>query len=201
MNPRGEPDTTRQRVRGRLRVAIPALTLMLAIGCTHQPDLPEANPSTTGTAPTGATPTTAARITLPCEDPIGGATKAPTAPSKLILDAVALTGFAPILQTTDDGEGDGLFAKIGLVIRADHAATLSVASTDGAEIRWRTNNPGPRAATIDIPRCPATDLGTWLTYPGGFFVSRPTCVTLTVTVGNRTQTLLVPVGRTCPSSP
>lgn len=182
----------------RLRVAVTALTLMLAIGCTNQPGLPEANQSSPRAAATSATPTPTSRITLPCEDPIGGATKAPTAPAKLILDTVALTVFPPLLHTTEDTEGGGLFAKVGLVIRADHLATLSVARTDGAEIMWRTNNPGPRAATIDIPKCPATDVGTWLNYPGGFFVPRPTCVTLTVTVGDRVQTVHVPVGRTCP---
>lgn len=201
VHPGGDPSHVRQRWCRHLRVAVPALTLMLAMGCTHQRDLPEAHQSPPGTAATSATPTPASRITLPCEDPIGGATTAPGAPAKLILDTLALASFPPILPTADDGGGGGLFAKVGLVIRSEHPATLSVARTDGAEIRWRTNNPGPHAATIDIPSCPATDLGTWLTYPGGFFVPRPTCVTLTVAVGERTQTLLVPVGRTCESSP
>lgn len=187
-------------MRRRFRTVVPALTLMLTIGCTHPPDRPEADPSPLGTAAISATPSPATRITLPCEDPIGGATKAPSAPATVVLNTVALDRLAPVLQTSDDGDSGGLFAKIGLWIRSDHRATLSVATTDGATIKWRTNNPGPRAATIDIPKCPATDVGTWLVYPGGFFVPRPTCVTLSVTVADRTQTVLVPVGRACPST-
>jgi hypothetical protein len=188
----GQLDWTRRGGGRRLLGAF--VTLVLTVGCTHSLD-----PSPPSTPAAQAAESHPDRVTLLCDDPIGGANSAPTSPAKLILGTVALGEFPHMLPAYEDGNGPTLFGKAGLWIHAGHRATLSVASTKGAEILWRTNNPGPTAPTVDIPACPATDLGSWLVYPGGFYVSTPSCVALTVIVGKHSETVHVPVGRTCPS--
>lgn len=181
----------------RLLGAFAIVALVLTAGCTHS-DV-ATRPSPSSTPPAQVAESHPNRVTLSCEDPIGGANKVPTSPAKVILGTVALSEFPRMLPAYEDGDGPTMFAKVGLWIHAGHRATLTVDGTKGAEILWWTNNPGPRAPTVDIPACPATDLGSWLVYPGGFYVSASSCVALTVTVGKRSQIVHVPVGRTCPS--
>jgi hypothetical protein len=183
----------------RLLAASALVVLVTAVGCTHQPDSASPDPSAPPTPAPHTAQSAPARITLACDGPIAGSRAAPDAPARLILGTVALGELPRILPVDARGDGPTLYAKVGLWIHAGHRASLAVARTSGAEILWRTNNPGPRAPTVDVPACPATDLGSWLVYPGGFYVSAPSCVALIVTVGKESETVHVPVGRTCPS--
>ena len=127
--------------------------------------------------------------TVDCAHDIGG--RPPGNGFRLILDAVALP--AGVLEAHDSGEPGRLFAKTGLLVRAGTAVDLTV-TTPGVTLRW--GSPGARGTTIHVPACPSA--GGWLAFAGGYTVTEPTCVALTVRVGGREHQARVSVGRSCP---
>ena len=55
------------------------------------------------------------------------------------------------------------------------------------------------ARGVRIVPCPGGDkLSVWLAYPGGFYVARPACVPLVITIGAMRYRTGVPLGRACP---
>jgi hypothetical protein len=177
-----------------------ALLVPLLAACSAEPPAPPtAAPAASQTAPGSAVPGSAAPASpaapssagsdfVDCAHDIGG--RPPDSGFRLVLDAVALpTG---VLQANDSGEPGRLFAKTGLLVRAGRAVELTV-TTPGVTIGW--GSPGPEGTTIRIPACP--NANGWLAFAGGYTVTEPTCVDLTVRSGNREEQAQVSVGRRC----
>ncbi|MBU2668434.1 hypothetical protein KOI35_33470 [Actinoplanes bogorensis] len=122
-----------------------------------------------------------------CGDDIGGV--APDRTYGKSLDAVALPVI--MLEPQDDGAGR-LFAKTGLLVRAGTAVELTT-TTPGVTIGW--GSPGPEGTTIRVPACPSAH--EWLAFAGGFHVTTPTCVPLTIRANGREARATVRVGAPC----
>ncbi|MFB9317813.1 hypothetical protein [Cryptosporangium minutisporangium] len=135
-------------------------------------------------------------IELSCESPIDTLATPPTGYTTA-LDAVALAT-ASVRPASPSGPGDpyDLFAKTGLVVRADRPVTLTV--PPAVAVAWGTNR-GKWTMVLRIPGCPGTagPDSPWMAFPGGFSVRTPQCVPVEVRSGTRRQTLRVPVGRSC----
>jgi hypothetical protein len=138
---------------------------------------------------------------LDCANAIDGGP--PPAGFEVVLGIVALptSSAGPALQAFGSGDPStpALFAKTGLLIRADSAFDLVVPVLPGNRltIGWgnRAFRPGKR---VVVPGC-ADQYGTgWLAYPGGYWVDRPLCLPLTVRAGNREQVVRIGVGTPCP---
>ncbi|MCY1138365.1 hypothetical protein OWR29_10190 [Actinoplanes sp. Pm04-4] len=172
-----------------------ALLVPLLAACSAEPPTPPtAAPAASPTAPgsaapaSPATPSSAGSDVVDCAHDIGG--RPPDSGYRLVLDAVALpTG---VLQANDSGEPGRLFAKTGLLVRAGRAVELTV-TTPGVTIGW--GSPGPEGTTIRVPACPNPN--GWLAFAGGYTVTEPTCVALTVRSNGREQKAEVSVGRRC----
>jgi hypothetical protein len=55
------------------------------------------------------------------------------------------------------------------------------------------------ARGVRVLPCPGGDkLSVWLAYPGRFYVDRPECLPLVITIGARSYRARVPLGRACP---
>ncbi|MDX6628664.1 MAG: hypothetical protein QOH00_910 [Gaiellales bacterium] len=55
------------------------------------------------------------------------------------------------------------------------------------------------ARGVRVAPCPGGDGSSiWLAYPGGFYVQRPACLPLVITIGPRRYRARVPLGRACP---
>lgn len=119
--------------------------------------------------------------------------------AKPILDAVALAESALVYPAPVEDDGEPRFAKVGIRIRAGTAATLTMPASAHTLMHWGNQNPAPHGRIVDIRACPTRDVGPWLGYPGGFYVDHAVCAPLTVTVGARSTTVVIPIGRTCPS--
>jgi hypothetical protein len=57
----------------------------------------------------------------------------------------------------------------------------------------------PRIARgVRVVPCPGGDnASVWLAYPGAFYVEKPACLPLVITIGARRYTARVPLGRAC----
>lgn len=119
--------------------------------------------------------------------------------AKPILNAVALADTAVAYPTSVEDPGEPRFAKVGIRVRANTAAALTIPASAHARMHWGNQNPAPHGRIVDIRACPARDVGPWLGYPGAFDVDQPVCAPLTVTVGDRSTTVMIPIGRTCPT--
>jgi hypothetical protein len=116
----------------------------------------------------------------------------------VLLGAVALpTGSA--LQVSASGEtaaASRLFAKTGLIVRADVAVDISLPRdwSDRARIGW--GNPGELAVSIHVPRCGTAGDG-WLAFAGGYYTATPACIPLTIRAAGRQAGARIGVGTTC----
>jgi hypothetical protein len=55
------------------------------------------------------------------------------------------------------------------------------------------------ARGVRVVPCPGGDkLSVWLAYPGRFFVDRPACLPLVITIRGKSYRARVPLGRACP---
>jgi hypothetical protein len=95
-------------------------------------------------------------------------------------------------------------SSLPLFIRAGgRAFTIEVAATwhGSAGMAWdRRGDAKPKIARgVRIVPCPGGDkLSVWLAYPGGFYVARPACVPIVITIGAMRYRTGVPLGRACP---
>ncbi|MEE6260882.1 hypothetical protein [Plantactinospora sonchi] len=121
---------------------------------------------------------------------------APPPNRTLVADAVALQTGTLHPNPTGADEPARLFAKTGLVVRADAAVVLSIDGTgDGtASIGW--GSPARPGREQRLPGCP--EYTGWLAFAGGFWVDEPTCVSLTVRAGGRTERVRMRIGAPCP---
>lgn len=140
---------------------------------------------------------------LVCTSPIDALT-APPEEFEIVAGVVALeTGRT--LQAGPSGETDpayALFAKTGLLIRADAQFELSVPDdwADRAGLRWGNVAGEPITAHLQITGC-RSGSAQWLVYPGGFYVVASACVPVIVTTGATSRTVAVSVGAPCPGVP
>jgi hypothetical protein len=104
------------------------------------------------------------------------------------------------IQRAANGRGNGwqYFAKTGVEVKAGSGpATVSIAPAlrHRAAISW--GNALPIVQTVRFTSCRETATH-WDAYAGGFFLrSRTACVPLVVTVGSRSRTVRVGVGKSC----
>ena len=145
--------------------------------------------------------------TLACHDFID-MTASPTGDLQQVLGVVALptSKESAALQTSEKGDPDPaarLFAKRGLLIRADTRFELVVPDTQHFLIGW--GNPGHRSRHLAI-ECPAPtggraldDSGSdWLAYAGGYWLPDPACVALLVRAHGQEQRVHIGLGTPCP---
>ncbi|RAN73522.1 hypothetical protein B5P43_30595 [Bacillus sp. SRB_336] len=142
-----------------------------------------------------------------CQDPIGtGATSGALAGPHAIgvPDVMAIS--APAIGAGSIQWGAGAtyqgfrFAKVGLVLKSGVPFTLSVPATMRGSMKIGWSNSGYTLAdTLTGAGCTSNqpDAG-WLVYPGGFWLKAPVCVPLTVTSGQSSETINIPVGKPCP---
>lgn len=122
-----------------------------------------------------------------------------------ILDSVALpeTDSQHEMGRTDPESGMR-FAKMGLLVKSGKASTITVNPDSGdATIRigWGTIAVGeppspPPVEQIVVPRCESDSA--WIVYAGGVWVSEPVCVGLTVSSGDRSESISIPIDTDCP---
>ena len=95
------------------------------------------------------------------------------------------------------------WSKLPIFIRAGgRPFTIEIAPTwRGARNglgQARGREAGDRAWRAVVP-CPGGDRSSvWLAYPGGFYVERPACVPIVITIGAKRYRARVPLGRACP---
>ena len=141
---------------------------------------------------------------LPCREFI--ATQAPAHNMRVVLGVVALptSPHLPLaLQTARSNLHDRaarLFAKSGLVIRAD--ARLRLIVPDGFRSRfsigWGNAGEGHRGTTIVVDACTGPPGAKWLVYAGGYYVRDPFCASLIVAAHRQRRRVRIGVGKACP---
>ncbi|HZM75604.1 MAG TPA: hypothetical protein VFC19_07745 [Candidatus Limnocylindrales bacterium] len=161
---------------------------LLLAGCTQ---------GETEGEPPAATPTPAAPQTSwsrRCVTAIDSLEQ-PLPETEAVLDAVALPT-RPVLQANTTDRPDWLFAKFGLLVRANREVTLEVdpAAVEWGRIGWSDVD---EATLFTMPACAVTD-SAWRAYAGGYYVrSGPRCLPLTVRAGDRTAQVRISVGVMC----
>ena len=138
-------------------------------------------------------------LTVECLHAIGEQ-PAPTSATTVFLGDVALeTGRR--LRPDKAGGNDSphpLFAKSGLMVRNGAVVDIEVvpAPGNGTSIGW--GNGRPSAGAVRVPGCTTGPTETsWVTFPGGYHVDRPGCVTLIVRSRGLQTKVHVPVGADC----
>jgi hypothetical protein len=132
---------------------------------------------------------------VPCADAIDH--QPPRRGLEAVLDAVALpTGL--VLQANESSERGWLFAKQGLVVRADTVVDLEVPAAAAAHVRIGWGSPGPQGQRLRVPGC-RSESG-WLAFAGGYTVDTPRCVPLMVRSGGREVLVRIGVGVPCPQA-
>lgn len=115
--------------------------------------------------------------TINCEHIIGTESEASVRSDRTIVgDVVAFpmgTLHEPAGPDLDFGQ---LFAKSGLVVRADSAFELLVPAGSTTRIHW--GNRGEPVQRIIVPACGGTNA--WVAFAGGFWVDAATCVEIIV---------------------
>jgi len=91
-----------------------------------------------------------------------------------------------------------LFAKFGLIVRANSELTLEVPVTGSVLMEWGTlEHSGRPANSLSIGPCEGGGMD-WVVFAGGLWVKKPMCVTITVTSGGQTAKARVGVDAQCP---
>ncbi|MEA3501427.1 MAG: hypothetical protein U9R47_01525 [Actinomycetota bacterium] len=122
-----------------------------------------------------------------------------------ILDVVALPGPDFRHERGREDPDTGLrFAKMGLVVRAESAATLTVDPGQSAEILIGWDPHESPAEHFIVPACPGearwverSDESPWVVYSGGVWVSGPACVALTIEGDGRSEGIVLPIDTDC----
>ena len=96
------------------------------------------------------------------------------------------------------------WSKLPIFIRAGgRAFTIEIAPAwhERAGLAWDSRGDAKPAIArgVRVEPCPAGDgASVWLAYPGGFYVQKPACLPIVITIGARRYTARVPLGRACP---
>ncbi|MET7374623.1 hypothetical protein [Micromonospora arida] len=182
---------------GRLTAWSGPLCLALVLSaCTPAGD---SRPQATPPASRATTSTGAGLGEPPCT-PSVDTLAAPPANYRLVGQDVAVPD-TPVLPAEPSGEADPaarLFAKWGLVVRADRVVDLRVAPgwQDRARLGW--GGTGAPAATVTVRACgPENGRAQWLAFVGGAWVARAACVPLIVTSDGQTDNVNLGIGAPC----
>jgi hypothetical protein len=95
-------------------------------------------------------------------------------------------------------------STLPIFIRAGgRAFTIEIPSTwhQAAGMAWDNRGDAKPAIArgVRVVPCPGGDkLSVWLAYPGGFYLARPACLPLVITIGAKRYRTRVPLGRACP---
>ena len=115
--------------------------------------------------------------TINCEHIIGTESDANVHSNRTIVGDVVAFPLGelqePVGPDLDFGQ---LFAKTGLVVRADSAFELLVPAGSTTRIHW--GNRGEPVQRIIVPACGGTNA--WVAFAGGFWVDEATCVEIIV---------------------
>ncbi|MEV4755277.1 hypothetical protein AB0J86_09205 [Micromonospora sp. NPDC049559] len=178
---------------------LPLLTALAGAGCDAAGPVPPVPERATGPARAGAASTSPATGTpegaaIDCSASIDRL-DAPPPGFTVLAGAVALST-RTVLAAGPAGEPDGsLFAKSGLVVRADAAAELEVDAPTAVRARIGWGGPAEFDTRTRLTGCP--DRSGWLVFAGGYRVARPACLTLAVRADGRDERARVPVGTGC----
>lgn len=189
--PVGGPQWARRLGSALVRVLLLVVTL---IGCRGGPP--------TSSTPTESMPAGKASR-LDCAEPIAGLAQPPEN-YEAIGDVIAIptsrSSARPLQADSPDlsDPSHRLFAKTGLLVRADRASELAVTSEFiGRAAMWWGNTGGDHPSErFLIGPCPAAVA--WIAYPGGFWVSAPVCVDLVVRHDGAEARFSVAIGTKCP---
>lgn len=186
---------------GRVLLGVVVALVLTACGARHHP---RTDGPTPGPSPTAEPTTTPAPGSPPGRLDCSAHILSHGRPHSLhvVLGAVAL-GVWPgtgVLQTTSDHTPGAprLFAKTGLSVRVGVPSTLTVQAPRPrvARIGWRNGSVTP-TRRVEVPACPADGRARWIAFPGGYWVDRPTCVTVIVHSHGRARSVRVAVGAPC----
>jgi hypothetical protein len=144
-----------------------------------------------------------ASVTLDCRDPIGELTE-PPADYEVIGDAVALLTSSSHPTALQTGLNDGsdrplrLFAKTGLLVRTGVESEIIVPEewADRVLVGWGNTERKQRSTHLDIGPCAGRT--PWIAFPGGYYVSDPSCVEIVVRTASQDHRVTVGVGAPCP---
>ena len=169
-----------------ITVAAMVLAVTLVAACTSK--------STSTKPPSGA-------VLFDCSAPIGEL-PSPTPPQTSALDAVALDTTST-MQVDDSGFPHRLFAKTPLLVHAGRDATVTIPAdwAGRVSIAWG-NHAAQWTTSLHIPACAKDPTGTgdWFVFPGGFSLDSAACVPVEIRSGNKTTTVHVSVGTSCPAA-
>jgi len=135
--------------------------------------------------------------TVTCEEIIGSARDGHSAGYRVVLGAVSVPP-AYLAQVVRTGPPSfPWWRKAGVLVRAGSGpVTISVPRRSRADVAIIWGNAGGQSAVLRFPRCRST-LGAWNAWAGGFFVRRPACVPLEISVGTRRAVVRFGIGRRC----
>lgn len=103
-------------------------------------------------------------------------------------------------QWVDGASANGFhFQKMGLIMKAGAAFTLSVPTGMHKKMKIGFSNSGSMPANELVTSGCNSDQANanWLVYPGGFWLKEPQCVPLVITTDQESQTIYIPIGKTC----
>lgn len=139
---------------------------------------------------------------LRCADLID--TSPPPSDYSVVLNVVGLptSPHSRALQTArthDVPPEPRLFAKTGLLIRADSRFSLLVPHSERLWMGWANGPAQPHKAVVVRGCTSSSDTRShWLAYPGGFWVQAVGCYSLIVQASGREQRVWLGLGAPCP---
>jgi hypothetical protein len=140
-------------------------------------------------------------LVVSCNDVIASARK-PDSTERVVLGSFGAPPQRIQRAVKDRGHGWQYFAKTGVEVKAgSRPVTVSIAPAlrHRAAISW--GNALPIVQTVRFTSCRETATR-WDAYAGGFSLhSRTACVPLVVTVGSRSRTIRVGIGKSCTDMP
>ena len=150
-------------------------------------------PPNAGQAP--STPTVSGSV--PCDQAIDAPVELPP-DFVVVLDSVALP-VGRTLQVNPAGSESELplFAKHGLVVRADATVELRVPSDWETRVQVGWGSPAAPGRVVTVSACPARGQAPWLVYAGGYWVDSPACFPLIVRAQGRATQVRIGVGEDC----
>jgi hypothetical protein len=145
-----------------------------------------------------ASSTVPVSVDVPCDlAAMGVPDIRPTNADRIVLGGRLVVPPKYLAQLSDEEFPMRHFAKSGILVKPGRGRVEIVvppAWRKRVAIEW--GGPSRAASGIRISGCKAQGRA-WIMYPGGFHVSAPACVPLTVRAGGRSQTVRFGVGRRC----
>ncbi|MET3923427.1 hypothetical protein ABIB26_004393 [Arthrobacter sp. UYEF20] len=92
------------------------------------------------------------------------------------------------------------FVKVWIALKTGTKMEILVPPDMQDKMRIGWSNDGYRLANeLKVSGCESNPAGAqWVAYPGGFWLKEAGCVPLTITTDTTTETIHVPIGKSCP---